>query len=155
MADASHELRTPVTSLRTNVEVLLAGHELPEDDAQRLLEDVREQTEELSALITDVIELARGEVPLSGVEDVASTTSSREPWLGSSRHHPGRASSCTLEPTVVEGLPDRLGRAVANLLDNAAKWTGGRCGLGGRARRRGDRPRPRAGRRRRRGAIRL
>ena len=37
---------------------------------RRLLEDVREQTEELSALITDVIELARGEVPLSGTEDV-------------------------------------------------------------------------------------
>ena len=70
VADASHELRTPVTSLRTNIEVLLAGGELPDDDRRRLLEDVRAETEELSALITDVIELARGDEPLSGVEEV-------------------------------------------------------------------------------------
>ena len=38
------------------------------------------------------------------------------------RHHPGTTFRCTLEPSVVEGLPDRLGRAVGNLLDNAAKY---------------------------------
>jgi two-component system sensor histidine kinase MprB len=122
VADASHELRTPVTSLRTNVEVLLAGHDLPEGTRRRLLEDVREQTEELSALITDVIELARGEVPLSGVEDVRLDDLVRETVARVERHHPGTGFRCTLEPTVVEGLPDRLGRAVANLLDNAAKY---------------------------------
>ena len=46
------------------------GGELPDDDRRRLLEDVRAETEELSALITDVIELARGDEPLSGVEEV-------------------------------------------------------------------------------------
>jgi two-component system, OmpR family, sensor histidine kinase MprB len=122
VADASHELRTPVTSLRTNVEVLLAGHDLPEATRQRLLEDVRAQTEELSALITDVIELARGDVPLSGVEDVRLDDLVSETVARVGRHHPGTGFSCTLEPSVVEGLPDRLGRAVANLLDNAAKY---------------------------------
>ena len=38
VADASHELRTPVTSLRTNIEVLLAGAELDDEDRQRLLD---------------------------------------------------------------------------------------------------------------------
>ena len=122
VADASHELRTPVTSLRTNIEVLLAGDDLPEAARRRLLEDVREQTEELSGLITDVIELARGEVPLSGTEDVrldeiAAVTAGR---VG--RSHPGTRFDLDLEPTVVEGLPDRLARAVGNLLDNAAKY---------------------------------
>ena len=71
VADASHELRTPVTSLRTNIEVLLAGAaSCPPTTARALLEDVRAETEELSALITDVIELARGDEPLSGVEEV-------------------------------------------------------------------------------------
>jgi two-component system sensor histidine kinase MprB len=122
VADASHELRTPVTSLRTNVEVLLAGDDLPDAARRRLLEDVREQTEELSALITDVIELARGEVPLSGVEDVRLDHLVRDTVEKVERHHPHTGFACTLEPTVVEGLPDRLGRAVANLLDNAAKY---------------------------------
>ena len=105
VADASHELRTPVTSLRTNVEVLLAGHDLPESARRRLLEDVREQTEELSALITDVIELARGEVPLSGVEDVRLDDLVRDTVARVERHHPGTAFRCTLEPSVVEGAP--------------------------------------------------
>jgi two-component system, OmpR family, sensor histidine kinase MprB len=122
VADASHELRTPVTSLRTNIEVLLAGDDLPESARRRLLEDVREQAEELSALITDVIELARGEVPLSGTEDVrldeiVAVTAGR---VG--RSYPDTSFELDLEPTVVEGLPDRLASAVGNLLDNAAKY---------------------------------
>jgi two-component system, OmpR family, sensor histidine kinase MprB len=122
VADASHELRTPVTSLRTNVEVLLAGDDLPETARRRLLEDVREQTEELGGLITDVIELARGEVPLSGtdevrLDEVVAVTAGRI-----SRSHPSTRFEFDLEPTVVEGLPDRLARAVGNLLDNAAKY---------------------------------
>jgi two-component system sensor histidine kinase MprB len=123
VADASHELRTPVTALRTNVEVLLAGGELPADDRRRLLEDVRAETEELSALITDVIELARGDEPLSGVEEVQLDALVREALARAQRRRPGVTFDAQLEPTVVEGLPDRLGRAVDNLLDNAAKYS--------------------------------
>jgi two-component system sensor histidine kinase MprB len=123
VADASHELRTPVTSLRTNIEVLLAGGELPDDDRRRLLEDVRAETEELSALITDVIELARGDEPLSGVEEVQLDAIVTEAVARAQRRRPGVTFAAELEPTVVEGLPDRLGRAVANLLDNAAKYS--------------------------------
>jgi two-component system sensor histidine kinase MprB len=123
VADASHELRTPVTALRTNIEVLLAGGELPDDDRRRLLEDVREETEELSALITDVIELARGDEPLSGVEEVELDALVAEAVHRASRRRPTAEFRAELEPTVVEGLPDRLGRAVDNLLDNAAKYS--------------------------------
>jgi two-component system, OmpR family, sensor histidine kinase MprB len=101
---------------------VLLAHDLPEGARRGLLEDVRAQTEELSALITDVIELARGEVPLSGVEDVRLDDLVRDTVARVERHHPRTGFACTLEPTVVEGLPDRLARAVANLLDNAAKY---------------------------------
>ncbi len=123
VADASHELRTPVTSLRTNIEVLLAGGELPDEDRRRLLEDVRAETEELSALITDVIELARGDEPLSGLEEVQLEAILSEALARSRRRRPNVTFTSELEPTVVEGLPDRLGRAVDNLLDNAAKYS--------------------------------
>src|SRR4051794_23819386 len=124
VADASHELRTPVTSLRTNIEVLLAGGELPDDDRRRLLEDVRAETEELSALITDVIELARGDEPLSGVEEVQLDALVDEAVARAQRRRPNVTFDERLEPTVVAGLPDRLGRAVDNLLDNAGKYSG-------------------------------
>jgi two-component system sensor histidine kinase MprB len=124
VADASHELRTPVTSLRTNIEVLLSeGGELAGDDRRRLLEDVRAETEELTALITDVIELARGDEPLSGVDDVQLDQVVAEAVARARRRRPGTRFDAQLEPTLVEGLSERLGRAVDNLLDNAAKHT--------------------------------
>jgi len=123
VADASHELRTPVTSLRTNIEVLLAGGELPDDDRRRLLEDVRAETEELGALITDVIELARGDEPLSGVEEVQLDMLLAEAVARAQRRRPRVTFATEIEPTVVAGLPDRLGRAIDNLLDNAAKYS--------------------------------
>jgi two-component system sensor histidine kinase MprB len=113
VADASHELRTPVTALRTNIEVLLAGGELPADDRRRLL----------GALITDVIELARGDEPLSGVEEVQLDALVAEAVHRASRRRPQATFKAQLDPTVVEGLPDRLGRAVDNLLDNAVKYS--------------------------------
>jgi len=122
VADASHELRTPVTSLRTNIEVLLAEDgDLAGDDRRRLLEDVRTETEELTALITDVIELARGDEPLSGVDDVQFDALVSEAVVRARRRRPRTTFDAQLEPTLVEGLPERLGRAVDNLLDNAAK----------------------------------
>jgi two-component system, OmpR family, sensor histidine kinase MprB len=123
VADASHELRTPVTALRTNIEVLLAEAELPEDDRRRLLEDVRAETEELGALITDVLELARGDAPLTDVEEVQLDALVREALGRAGRRRPAVTFTAELEPTVVSGVPDRLGRAVDNLLDNAAKYS--------------------------------
>ena len=66
VADASHELRTPITSLRTNIEVLAEAESLPADERARLLADVEEQTEELGMLVADLIELARGDEPRAG-----------------------------------------------------------------------------------------
>jgi two-component system sensor histidine kinase MprB len=123
VADASHELRTPVTALRTNIEVLLAGEELPDEDRRRLLEDVRTETEELGALITDVIELARGDEPPAEVEEVQLDALVAEAVHRASRRRPASMFAAELEPTVVEGVPERLGRAVDNLLDNAAKYS--------------------------------
>ena len=63
VADASHELRTPLTSLRTNIEVLARGDPLDPDDRERLRDDVVVQLEELTALVGDLVELARDEEP--------------------------------------------------------------------------------------------
>ena len=122
VADASHELRTPVTTLRTNIEVLRDAPAMGEDDRRALLDDVVEQTEELGDLVADLIELARdGEAP-PATEDVrldelvAEAVVARPPPRARRRLRP-----CAPRPAWSRAAPDRLGRAVNNLLDNAAK----------------------------------
>jgi two-component system sensor histidine kinase MprB len=121
VADASHELRTPVTSLRTNVEVLLQGGELGEEDRRRLLDDVVEQSEELSALVGDLIDLARGDLQPEQTEDTRLDGIVEESVARARRNSPGVVFRSSLDPVIVEGVPERLGRAVNNLLDNAAR----------------------------------
>jgi two-component system sensor histidine kinase MprB len=121
VADASHELRTPITSLRTNIEVLLEqGDELSDEDRRRLLADVLEQSEELSALIGDVIELARGDLPITTAEDVQLDRIVAESVARAQRDFPRVYFGASLQPVIVEGVPERLSRAINNLLDNAA-----------------------------------
>jgi two-component system, OmpR family, sensor histidine kinase MprB len=121
VADASHELRTPVTSLRTNMEVLLAGAELEEGERRALLRDMVGQSEELSALVGDLIELARGDAADPPVEDVALDGVVAEAIERARRHAPHVRFRADLEPCLIAGVTDRLGRAVNNLLDNAAQ----------------------------------
>ena len=121
VADASHELRTPITSLRTNIEVLLEqGDALSDEDRRRLLADVLEQSEELSGLIGDVIELARGDLPITTAEDIQLDRIVAESVARARRDFPHVNFEATLEPVIVEGVPERLARAVNNLLNNAA-----------------------------------
>ncbi|HEX3689107.1 MAG TPA: HAMP domain-containing sensor histidine kinase [Solirubrobacteraceae bacterium] len=121
VADASHELRTPVTSLRTNIEVLLEEVELEPEDRRRLLADVVEQSEELTALVGDLIELARGDQPGPETDDVRLDGVAAESLARARRNAPGIHFDATLVPTVVDGVPERLARAINNLLDNAAR----------------------------------
>jgi two-component system sensor histidine kinase MprB len=121
VADASHELRTPVTSMRTNIELLLADQGVPEDERRRILADVLEQTEELTALIGDLIELARGDLPAGEAEDVRLDEVVEGSLERARRNFPNVRFESSLAPVVVMGVPDRLGRAVNNLLDNAAR----------------------------------
>ena len=121
VADASHELRTPVTSLRMNIELMLADQGLSEEDRRRMLADVVEQTEELSALIGDLIELGRGDLPAGELEDVRLDEVVEGALERARRNFPDIRFDAALASVVVSGFPDRLGRAVNNLLDNAAR----------------------------------
>ena len=123
VADASHELRTPLTSLRTNIEVLALPAGLPEDERQRLLRDVVEQLDELSGLVGDLVELAREEEPAAAVEDVRLDQLVADAVARARRRPAAPLFATRLQPCVVRGVPARLDRAVANLLDNAAKWS--------------------------------
>ncbi|GIG66245.1 sensor histidine kinase [Phytomonospora endophytica] len=133
VADASHELRTPLTSLRAGLDLLARG-ELPPERAVRLAESLRVQGVELTGLVNDLIELARGDDGERHVEDVRLDALVEHCVDTARRHWPGVEFTVAVEATVVDGVPERLARAVANLLDNAAKFAGSghvRVGLDG------------------------
>jgi two-component system, OmpR family, sensor histidine kinase MprB len=122
VADASHELRTPLTSLRTNVELIARG-ELSEDERAQALADASAQLEELTALVTDVVELAHDGEPEVLVEDIRLDMLVSDAVERTRLHTPGVRFETALQSAIVRGAPDRLYRAVANVLDNAAKWS--------------------------------
>jgi two-component system sensor histidine kinase MprB len=123
VADASHELRTPIASLRANIQMLEEADRLPERDRESLRADIIEELDALTALVGDVVELARGGELRATADDVPL-----DKIVASAIEKAGRRSrdvrfDARLEPTLVCGSPEQIGRAVVNLLDNAVKWS--------------------------------
>ncbi len=122
VADASHEFRTPLTSIRANAELLERGR-VREVEQNAVARAVVDQVDELDGLVTDLIELALDGEAAARFEDVrldelVSVEVERMRRLAS-----GARFDLTAEPSSVRGDPERLGRAIANVLGNALKWS--------------------------------
>lgn len=128
VADAGHELRTPLTSLRTNLELLMASDQpgaptLSDEDREEMFTDVRAQITELSALVGDLVELAREDVP-NAVHEPVELGDVLERALGRARRRvAGVEFDVGLQPWSMLGDATALERAVLNMLDNGAKWS--------------------------------
>jgi two-component system, OmpR family, sensor histidine kinase MprB len=123
VADASHELRTPIASLRANLQLLRDEALLSPEDRAALRADMIEELDELTRLVGDVVELARGSKPVGEHGEVRVDRIAADAVERARRRAPGLDFRATLEPTLVSGDGDRIARAVINLLDNAAKWS--------------------------------
>jgi two-component system, OmpR family, sensor histidine kinase MprB len=123
VSDASHELRTPLTSLRTNIEVLARDRNMADGEREKLLNDVVSQLSEMTALVTELVELARGETHPQQAEDVRLDLLVDEVVARAQRDFPQVEFISDLQPTELHGVPSTIARAVSNLLDNAAKWS--------------------------------
>jgi two-component system sensor histidine kinase MprB len=122
VADASHELRTPIASLRANIQTLEDADRLPPAEQVRLREDIIEELDELTALVGDVVELARGSQAPSELQDVRLDEIVAAA-VERTRRRGELSFELELQPTVVRGEAERINRAVSNLLDNARKWS--------------------------------
>lgn len=122
VADASHELRTPIASIRANIQVLEDAERLPPEDLAALRADIVEELDELTAIVADIVELARGETG-EALDDVRLDLVVEALAERTKRRASGLELDLRLEPTVVAGDPERINRAVSNLLDNARKWS--------------------------------
>ena len=123
VADASHELRTPLTSMQTNLDVLRRQEQLDPESRERLLEDLHRESHEMRDLIGGLLELARGDDPRLEREPVQLDELVEDSVERARSRFPKVSFEATLEPTTVDGSPDRLERAVWNLLENAGKWS--------------------------------
>ncbi|HEY4400512.1 MAG TPA: HAMP domain-containing sensor histidine kinase [Acidimicrobiia bacterium] len=122
--DASHELQTPLTSLRTNVEVLTGRPSMPEPERRRLLADVSQQVAELTALMDNLVELARDpDTPTEETTEIDLDRLVTDAIDRARLRAPDVTIELDLEPTRVEGRRHQLERAIVNVLDNACKWS--------------------------------
>jgi two-component system, OmpR family, sensor histidine kinase MprB len=122
VADASHELRTPLTSLQTNIEVLKEQERLQPGQRNKLFADLEREAHEMRDLITGLLELARGDANLERrsvqLDELVENGVER-----ARQRFPNVKFVADLAPTTMSGVPERIERAVWNLLENAGKWS--------------------------------
>ena len=120
VADAAHELRSPITGVRAAIEVEAAGGDRP------LLTQSLAELDRAGRLVDDLLVLARrqGDAAPSGEVDLDDVV--RTALAAFTVRHPDVDIERSIEPARVRGDDDGLARVVANLLDNAARYGDGR-----------------------------
>jgi signal transduction histidine kinase len=140
VADASHELKTPLTLIRADAEVLLYRGRLNEED-QKLVEHALAETDRMGAVLSDLLLVARldaGKLEVSEKPfDLAAALSEEAERFGAR----AAAKEVRLDVLAPGELPargdaKRTGQILAVLLDNAVRFTppGGCIAVTGRSR---------------------
>lgn len=121
--DAGHELKTPLTSLVTNIEVLQRHGDLPDPERAALLADLRSEASEVTSLVNELVELAAADArDRQPAERVDLDALARQVAARAARRH-DRDIEVTGTGGTIMGVPNELERALSNLLDNAAKFS--------------------------------
>ncbi len=129
VANVSHELKTPLTSILGYVETLLDGAVHDPHNNVRFLEKIQQQVRRLSALVSDLLSLARIEAPARAAtpplvdwREVVTEAAAR--WRDPiDRKRLELTIDCCGEPLVVRADPEDLRQILDNLLDNAISYT--------------------------------
>ena len=145
VADASHELRAPITSIRCNLDLLAKAPDLPPDEVEAALTDARAEADSMGRLVNDLLTLARSD----NISPASIANGYRKPRTYSekvdldslllevyrqyrsvedggqdARKQAGpRIILQDITPAQVYGDADKLKQALVALLDNALKYT--------------------------------
>ncbi|UEQ06214.1 sensor histidine kinase [Halomonas profundus] len=128
VAMVSHELRTPLTSIRAFAEILRDSSQLPDEKRQHFLGVIVHESQRLSRLIEEILDLARlesGRLTLNPVPlDLVALTRHSIDAIAHLHEERGIVLDVSLEadPAMVVGDHDRLEQVIINLLDNAGKF---------------------------------
>ncbi|QDV74716.1 sensor histidine kinase [Botrimarina mediterranea] len=135
LADAAHELRTPIAAIRSSIEVALGG-ERSRESYRDLMEQVLDESESLEVLVNQVLLLSEANATVDRAEpervlldEVAAKAADMFAGVAESR---GIRLECDIAPDIaVNGIRRHLHQVASNLLDNAIKYTpeGGRVQL--------------------------
>jgi two-component system OmpR family sensor kinase len=124
VADASHELRTPVTTVRGYAELYRMGGLDDPGKLDAAMTRTEAESVRMGRLVDDMLTLARldrGAAPVA--TDVRLDTVVADAVADVRVVHPDHPVTVSLEPVVVRGSQDQLHQVVANLLANAAVHT--------------------------------
>jgi two-component system phosphate regulon sensor histidine kinase PhoR len=128
VANVSHELRTPITAIRGYAETLQSGALKDPEVAPKMVDIIHRQSERLSELVEDLLELSRlesREVKLRLTEVSLAVAASRAAEVVRQK---AQGKGITLELSVPASLTARgdergVEQVLLNLLDNAVKYT--------------------------------
>ncbi len=131
VANVSHELKTPITSIKGFVETLLDGALDHREDAERFLHIIARQADRLDSIIEDLLSLSKIEQGEESGDIELSLQPVRTALVDALDEIQSKAAerSITMELTCDESIQARINRrlleqAVFNLLDNAVKYSG-------------------------------
>jgi signal transduction histidine kinase len=145
VADASHELRAPITSIRCNLDLLAKAPDLPPEEARAALTDARAEADRMGRLVNDLLTLARSDEATQQIRIKGYKKAHRQaPEVdldslllevfrqyrpvgkgenGDSRKQGPRLLLQDITPVKVYGDTDQLKQVLVALVDNALKYT--------------------------------
>ncbi|HET9574815.1 MAG TPA: ATP-binding protein, partial [Nitrospira sp.] len=129
VANVSHELRTPLTSIKGYVEALLDGGRDDPETSVRFLDIILKQSDRLNLILEDLLQLSKiesGQVqfkqePLHIGSVVERTIAMVKPLADKKQHR--LSSQIAADLPLISGDQERLVQVLANLVDNAIKYT--------------------------------
>ncbi|MCR9254834.1 MAG: sensor histidine kinase [Alphaproteobacteria bacterium] len=132
LSQVSHELRTPMTSIRSFAEILTGAERLDEKEAMRFLEIIRGESERLTRLLDDILDMSRMESGQAlwqvGKVDLSVLTAEAARAMDGLARSRGVSlqqnplAGATPEQRLANADPDRLKQVLVNLLSNAIKF---------------------------------
>ena len=127
IADASHELKTPLTALQTSIEVALRDKKLTLKDAKKVLRESIEDTDNLNSLANDLLSLTRyqqnGDSLTREVFDIKKVINSSLKKIKPLATKKKIRINSKLEKVTINANKDSIEKLVTILLDNAVKYT--------------------------------